>query len=177
MLVGDVLRQRSHVSPEKIRRIYEENRADYLIPGKIKYSLITIYKGATPEEQALKEQEIKQIKTQLDSGASFGAIAREFSEGNRAEEGGAYPWLQLKDLPESFALAIDSLQAGEHSSIIEEDERFVILHVDARRAANYQPFEEVRDHIEKGYMQRERNRQYQTFINTLKESHYVIRYD
>ena len=177
MLVGDVLRQQSHVSPEKIRRIYEENREDYLIPGKIKYSLITIYKGTTAEEQALKEEEIKHIKEQLELGASFSALAREFSEGNRAQEGGAYPWLQLKDVPDSFALAVNDLQAGEHSAIVEEDESFVILHVDARRAANYQSFEEVRDRIEKEYMQRERNKQYQSFIDTLKESHYVIRYD
>ena len=177
MLVSDVLRQQSHVSPEKIRNIYEENREDYLIPGKIKYSLITIYKGATAEEQVLKEEEIKHIKEQLDSGASFSALAREFSEGNRAQEGGAYPWLQLKDVPELFVMAADNLQAGEHSAIVEEGERFVILHVDARRAASYQPFEQVRDRIEKEYMQRERNKQYQTFIDTLKESHYVIRYD
>jgi parvulin-like peptidyl-prolyl isomerase len=177
MLIGDIMRQQSHVSPEKIRRIYEENLDDYLIPGKIKYSLITIFKGATEEEQELKKQEIKNIKNQLDTGASFSALAQEFSEGNRAEEGGAYPWLQLKDLPKTFVPVIKTLQAGQYSSILEEDERFVIIHIDARRAASYQPFNEVRDSIEKVQIQRDRQSQYQQFIDKLKESHYVIRYD
>ena len=177
MLVNEMVGQRAHVSPDKIRQIYEENRADYLIPEKIKYSLITIYKGTNEEEKALKEREVQHLLEELASGRSFNELARQFSRANRAEDGGAYPWLQLKDLPSAFTEVVASLEAGEYSPVIDEADRYVILHVDARRTASYQPFDEVRDAIEKEQLIQARERHYTSWIDRLKDKHYVIRYD
>ena len=48
MLIREEVNQRARISPETIRITYESNRYDYLIPEKIRHSIILLYCGSTP---------------------------------------------------------------------------------------------------------------------------------
>ena len=55
MMVGQEVSQRARVTPEQIRTFYDEHReTDFFIPEKVKYSVIALNKGETPEEQTVK---------------------------------------------------------------------------------------------------------------------------
>ena len=72
---------------------------------------------------------------------------------------------------------LNQLRTGEISSIIEIKDQLLILKVDARRNASYQPFSEVRETIKDKLMILERNRLYNEWMNRLKDKHYIIRYN
>lgn len=177
MLIREEVNQRARISPETIRITYESNRYDYLIPEKIRHSIILLYCGGTPEERALKTETAEIILQKIEAGEDFNTLAQEFSEGARAEQGGAFPWLQLKDIDSSLHIHLNQLKTGQHSPIITDDDRLLILKVDARRNASYQPFSEVREAIKENLTTLERDRLYKNWIKRLKEEHYVHRYD
>ena len=177
MLIREEVNQRARISPETIRITYESNRYDYLIPEKIRYSIILLHCGSTPEERALKNETAENVLRKIEIGENFNELAQEFSEGARADQGGAFPWLQLKDIDSSLHFHLNQLKTGQHSPIITNDDRLLILKVDARRNASYQPFSEVREAIKENLITLERDRLYKNWIKRLKEEHYVRRYD
>ena len=177
VLMNQQINQRAKISPEAVRIFYEANRYRYLIPEKIRYSVIMLNSGATLEEKSLKKNNALLIMKKLNSGEDFNLLAKEFSEGARANQGGSYPWLQLKDIDKSLHQYLNQLRTGEISSIIEIKDQLLILKVDARRNAAYQPFSEVRESIKDKLIIIERDRLYNEWMNRLKEKHYIIRYN
>ena len=177
MLMNEEINRRARINPETIRNAYEANRHEYLIPEKIKHSIILLHHGSTPQERELKQATANRILQRLQAGEDFNTLAQEYSEGARADQGGAFPWLQLKDIDDTLHSHLNRLNVGEHSPIIENDNRFLILKVDARRNAAYKPFSEVRDTIKKELTTAERDRLYTRWIERLKKEHYIQRYD
>lgn len=177
MLIQEKVNQRARISPETIRITYESKRYDYLIPEKIRHSIILLHCGSTPEERTLKTETAEQVLQKIEAGEDFNTLAQEFSEGARADQGGAFPWLQLKDIDPSLHFHLNQLKTGQHSSIVTNEDRLLILKVDARRNASYQPFSEVREAIKENLTTLERERLYKNWMKRLKEEHYIRRYD
>jgi len=177
MMINEEVARRARVTPKQVRTAYETNKEMYFIPEKVKYSVIVLNKGATPEDQAVKLDEAKKIRQHLLDGADFAKTAKESSEGSRAEEGGAFPWMQPKDVREELRNTLATLPAGEISEIIETDTQLYILKVDAKRQAGYKTFDEVRDDIKNALTAKERERLKARWIARLKKDNYIVIYD
>lgn len=177
MMINEEVSRRARITPEEIRREYENNRDMYYIPEKVKHSVIVINKGATPEEMAVKKEEALKIRKKLIDGADFAETAREVSEGSRAADGGSFPWLQPKDVREELQETLQTLPAGEISDIIETDTQLYIVKVEARRQAGYKTFDEVRQDIKNALTARERERLKERWVERLKNENYVVIYE
>ncbi len=177
MMTNEEVSRRARVTPEQIRLEYEKNKETYFISEKMKYSVIVLNKGETPEDQQVKMQEARRVRQKLLDGADFAATAKEVSEGSRAAEGGAFPWMQPKDVREELRGVLESLPAGEISDIVETDSQLYILKVDARRQPGYKPFDEVRQEIKTALTAKERDRLKARWIERLRANNYVIIYD
>jgi peptidyl-prolyl cis-trans isomerase SurA len=177
MMVNEEVSQRARITPEQIRSEYELHKENYFIPEKVKYSVIVLNKGETPEDQAVKIEEARAIRQKLIAGADFAATAKETSEGSRAADGGSFPWMQPKDVREELRETLTSLPAGEISEIIYTDKQLYIVKVEGRRQKGYTPFEEVRDQITKELTARERDRLRSRWIERLNKQHYVRIYE
>ncbi len=174
MLTNEEVFRRARVTPEQVRMEYEANKERYFIPEKVKYSVIVLNKGATPEDRGVKREEAESIRKRILEGADFNDEAKKVSEGSRAAEGGAFPWMQPKDARPELQETLQALPAGETSEIIETDADLYLLKVEARRQAGHKTFDEVRQSIKKTLMAKERARLKARWINRLKETNYVV---
>lgn len=77
----------------------------------------------------LDEGEAEAISQQLDSGAPFDQLAREFSVDPSAEAGGALGALPRDGLREEFERALAGVGPGETSPVFPFENGFVLLHV------------------------------------------------
>jgi len=177
MMINQEVASRARITPEQVRRAYEENKELYYIPEKVKYSVIVLNKGATPEDQAVKLEEGQKIRQRLLEGADFAETAKESSEGSRASDGGEFPWMQPKDVRPELQETLKSLPAGEISEIIETDEQLYIVKLQARRQAGYKAFEEMRKDIKNALTAKERERLKKRWIDRLKKDNYIVIYD
>lgn len=177
MMVNEEVGQRARVTPEQVRAAYEADKETYFIPEKVQYSVIVLNKGATPEDQAVKRTEAESIRKRLVEGADFAATAKEVSEGSRAAEGGAFPWMQPKDVRPELQATLSTLPAGEISGIVETDTELYILKLEARQQSGYKTFDEVRQDIKTALTTQERDRLKARWIARLKENNYVVVYD
>jgi len=177
MMMNEEVYRRARVTPEQVREEYEANKERYGIPEKVKYSVIVLNKGATPEDQAVKQTEAESIRKQLIEGADFAETAKAVSEGSRAAEGGAFPWMQPKDVRPELQEILKTLPAGEISEIIATDTELYLVKVEARRQAGHKTFDEVRQSIKTALNAKERERLRTRWIDRLKENNYVVIYE
>ncbi|WP_372794729.1 peptidylprolyl isomerase [Pontiella sp.] len=177
MMISEEVSRRARITPEQIREEYENNKDAYFIPEKVKYSVIVLNKGETPEDQTVKMEEAQKIRQKLLDGADFAAMAKEVSEGSRAAEGGAFPWMQPKDVREELRDILQNQPAGEISEVITTDTQLYIVKVDARRQPGYKSFDEVRSDIKNALTAAERERLKARWIERLKQQHYIVIYD
>lgn len=177
MMFNEEISRRARVTPEQIKNAYENNKEQYYIPEKVEYSVLVLNKGETPEDQAVKREEILSVQKQLKDGADFGTLATEVSEGSRAADGGKFPWMQPKDARPELQETLQSLPAGELSGIIETDSEFYILKIHARRQSGWESFNEVQQTIKISLESKERDRLKKRWISRLKSTIYNVTYD
>ncbi len=177
MLTNEEVSRRARVTPEQVRKEYETNKERYFIPEKVKYGVIVLNRGVTLEDRTVKLEEAVSIRKQLLEGANFGETAKAVSEGSRAAEGGAFPWMQPKDARAELRETLHILPAGEISEIVETEEGLYLVKVEARRQPGYKSFDEVRVSIKNALNAQERDRLKARWIERLKENNYVIIYE
>ena len=177
MLTNEEVYRRARITPSQVREAYEANKESYYIPEKVKYSVIVLGKGETPEDQSVKRAEAEEVHERLLNGADFSATAKEVSEGSRAADGGAFPWMQPKDVRPELRDTMKTLPAGEVSEIIETETQLYIVKMEARRQSGYKEFDEVRDGIKKSLTAKERARLKKRWIARLRETNYVVIYE
>lgn len=177
MMINEEVTRRARITPAQVRKEYETNKETYFIPAKVKYSVIVLNKGETTEDQTVKLEEAAKIRQRLAEGVDFAETAKEVSEGSRAADGGAFPWMQPKDVRPELQEILNTLPAGEISEIIETEQQLYIVKIEARRQPGYKAFEEVREDIKNALTALERARLKERWIARLKENNYVILYD
>ena len=161
------------ISPRDVRARYDEKADEYSVPAKAKASMIVLNKGTTSEDNSAKQEEAEQVLARLEEGEDFAAVAREVSEGSHASRGGDWGWIDPTILTPKLRTALDAIEAGQHSGIIDVGEELYILKVDARQNASVVPYEEVRDELKSELRQEIAASLYNAWAERLKNKHFI----
>jgi parvulin-like peptidyl-prolyl isomerase len=114
-----------------------------------------------------------EIASKLNSGESFESMAKVYSEGKEAKEGGDWGWIGKDVLRKELNAIAFSLKAGQHSRVIETAEGYYILQVDDVKPAHTIPLAEVRDDIEKTLLQQQRAKMQEDWVKDLRGKAYI----
>ena len=161
------------IAPRAVRDVYESRAAQYQVPEQIQLSMIVLHKGASPDDQAVKKKEAVQIREKLLAGGNFAELAKVSSEGYKAADGGDQGWMDPGTLRKELAAAVAALEPGRISEVIETDDDFYILKVEAKKNASVIPFDDVRNQIEEELHKAEELKMYKAWIERLKRKFYV----
>ncbi len=115
----------------------------------------------------------EELLAKLDEGDSFESLAKLYSEGKEAKDGGDWGWIGKDVLRKELGDVAFSLSAGQHSRIIETPEGYYLLYVEAVRPAHVRPLTEVRDEIEKTLLQQQRQKMQEAWIKQLRAKAYI----
>jgi parvulin-like peptidyl-prolyl isomerase len=146
-------------TPEEIKEFYTNHRERFKEEDEIKIRTITILKNtedAATSAESNKKRAID-LRRQLLEGTDFVKLAKAYSQDNRAEEGGAWPWIKVTEVKKSIADAVASLDKGALSEPIEDETAFILLKVDGKKAGARKSLKEARPEIEE-LMRLERNK-------------------
>lgn len=163
------------ISPYKIEKYYETNKAQFKLEDAVKLRMIVLNKppGA---DAAVTTKLAKEILLKLDDGASFSEMAGIYSEGSQRAQQGDMGWMDKKALREELSGVAFTLKKGQHSGVIETKDNCYILLVEDTRQSAVKPLTEVRDEIEKTLVAEERGRLKKQYIDRLKKKSYVRYY-
>jgi peptidyl-prolyl cis-trans isomerase SurA len=128
---------------------------------------------AVPAMIDLQHKLADEILAKLDAGDSFESMAKVYSEGKEAKEGGDWGWIGKDVLRKELNETAFSLKAGQHSRVIETAEGYYILHVEDVKPAHTVALAEVRDDIEKILLQQQRAKMQEDWVKDLRAKAYI----
>jgi len=122
-----------------VRRYYEEHRADFQLPERVRLRQILLDEIDTA----------RGAQAELLSGVEFTEVADRYARHPYTPAGGDQGVLARDDLPPAFEEIVFALQAGEFSQVVAADYGFHIFQVVERLAARSVPLAEARPEIER----------------------------
>jgi len=163
------------VSKEEVKDYYNQNIAKFMSEEKIRVShiVITLAKGSGSMLTSIAEEKIRSIKKEIDSGADFAQLAREYSDDSTAKQGGDLGWFKRgKMLPDMEAVAF-SLKPGEIGGPIRTPFGLHLIKVTERVEAKPITFDKVADKIRSKLYNKRYQRKRTTWIKRLRDQAYI----
>ena len=160
------------VSEDKAKEYYESHKEIYRKPGKAHIASIFLVPDSTEQPGDLQKKG-KEILARLKKGEDFAVLAREFSNGPGAEEGGDLGEITLTDVDPRILEVINSLKDGETSSLIDMGNRLQIIKLIKKTDTEWTPFEEVKSSITEQLYDKEMEKRYDEYVSELKETSYI----
>ena len=137
---------------------YESHKEEFMAPLLLKASHILVS----------SEEEANSIKTQLDSGADFEALARSHSKDNTAARGGDIGYFQKGQLIPEFEEQAFKLKKGETSPVFKSQFGYHILKLTDRVEPSLKDFKVVKTRLEGRLLNEKRSRGLKAFIEKIK---------
>lgn len=97
---------------------------------KLSHLLIAVGADADPTEVKTAQSKINTIYDSLSKGENFAKLATEFSDGQKALEGGDLGWRATNELPTLFADQIKAMKPGDYTHPVRSANGFHIIKLD-----------------------------------------------
>lgn len=139
------------VSEEDVKAFYEENKAQFDQPERVKAShiLLKLEKDAPADKVGEVEKRAKDVAGKAKAaGADFAALAREFSEGPTAPRGGDLGYFVKGQMVPEFDEAAWKMKVGDISEPVRTQFGYHIIKIDDRQEAKSMPYDDAKSLIE-----------------------------
>lgn len=162
---------RPEVTHQEMLDYYREHAADFAVPAKARFEIMTVYYKNFPTQQAA-EQALSQMGNAVYlGGALFAAVAQKSSQEPGASKGGQYDWTSKGSLASGVLdEAIFTLPVGRLSQILRDDRGCHILRVQERVDAGQIPFTDAQAKIKDAIVNQKRNAEYKKYLEGLRET-------
>jgi peptidyl-prolyl cis-trans isomerase SurA len=160
------------ISPTKIENYYVEHRDEYKMEDQVKLRMIVLTNN--PGNPAYSPMKIaEEIVAKLDQKVPFEELARVYSHGSQAQEGGEWGWVQRTVLNTNLAQVAFTLEPGQHSRAIPAPNGAYVLKVEDRKISYTKTLAEVRDVVEDALRVEEIKRLKKKWIDQLKSKAFI----
>ncbi len=159
------------VSPGEISEYYKNHASEFDQGDRVKLLHILVRIGTRSEEEArtFSESLIQKINT----GESFEELAKSYSEGAEAKEGGQMGWIQRGQLMGEIDEKVFALNSNQVAAPIQSSLGFHIFKVLEYQKSSIQPLSEVRDSIFESIFKRKLRMRLESWIENLRKHAYI----
>lgn len=175
-LINREIRGKVNVSPEEVQRYYDAHRDEYATPEGVTVShiLLRLPENASDDEVERKMEQARQLRANLQDGANFSEMAREYSEDATAKSGGKLGTFKPGEMKEEFEAAVKGLAPNEISDPFRTSLGVHIARVDARSGASHQALDELADEIKQKLYSAALEERYSRWLTEdLRKRHHV----
>lgn len=169
-LVNRQVKSKIVITDEDIRAVYEKNKAEYGSDTYVRLRQIVVVSSEDPLQA---QQRMQTVLLKLDEGLAFGDVAREFSDGPTAADGGLLGEFKVDDLSDKIRAALKGLKTGDHTSIMDTDSGLQLFYIEDIRLEAGKSLEEAAPEIEDKLYDRIVNRKFSNWLAELRERSHI----
>jgi peptidyl-prolyl cis-trans isomerase SurA len=160
------------ISHEDVETYYEQNQDKFTGPMMHKLRIISLLatnqgKGTDTEEKA------KQVLSMIRRGGDFAKLAKEYSQGPDAQEGGDLGYVKAGEMDKAIEKVAAGLKISEISDIIKTSTGFHIIQVIDRKKGEPQSLAEVEDEIRNIIFQKIIDERYKIWLEEIMKKAYI----
>jgi peptidyl-prolyl cis-trans isomerase SurA len=174
-LVGREIKSKIIIEDDEVRKRYQENLEKYSEPLEVKIQQVFFPLGqdAPKDQVAAVQREALTILERARRGDDFSQLAKVYSHGPEAGEGGVLGYFKKQELVRELEEAAFKLKPGEISDLVKSPAGFHILKVLERKGGEPRPFAEVQNRIRDEAMQEESEKKFNAWMKDLKSKAYI----
>jgi peptidyl-prolyl cis-trans isomerase SurA len=165
-LINYEVKSKIIIREESILEYYNQHRAEFETEEKVRLAAIFLIKK-DPSDQTERgplEGKGKEILSRLKDGEVFGELARQFSQGPGAKEGGDLGYFKTSQLDPDVSKIVNDMSPGDVSDLITTPSGIKIIKLLEKQQKGVKTLEEARDAIYGDLYLEEVNKQYASWI-------------
>ena len=173
MRVADLqIRGNIMVGDSELRRYYQDHRDRFALSEEYELSHILI-RPRSSDGLADALTRARRAMNDLKQGEKFEDVAREYSDGDNAAQGGRLGLVRQGELIPIIDQAIARLVPGGISDIIESPEGIQIIRMDDRKPKRFRTYEEVHRELQELVYRQKSEDMFQSWLVELKNKSYI----
>ncbi len=174
------------------KKFYEQHRAELEQPEQVRLSEILIAPktpakpaasaGAKPEPPTEEETaaaldaakaKAQDLLDQIHKGAKFDELAKKYSDGPSAKDGGDLSYFKRGTMPKELDDKVFALKAGEVTDVIRTKQGYVVLLVAEHQTAGIPTLKEVEPRIQDALYMQKLQPALRAYLSTLREEAFI----
>lgn len=174
-VVGQEVGQHITIGHDDVAKYYNEHKADFVRPEGVALREIEV------STEGKKETEIPDLKKKAETalqrvknGEDFGEIAKRYSDGQTAKQGGYLGMYKRGELAKSIEDVVFKLKRNDLTDVMETKQGFLVLQVMEHYDEGQQPLEKVENEIMNTLYNQRMQPAMRDYLKTLREQSYVI---
>jgi peptidyl-prolyl cis-trans isomerase SurA len=167
----------SHITigHEEAKKYYEEHKNEFERPEQVALAAIEVKtEGKNEAEIAVLRKKADTTLQRVKDGEDFGQLAKRFSDGSTADQGGYLGTYKHGELSKELEDRVFKMNKNELTDVIETKQGFLILKVLERYEAGIQPYEKVEEEIMDALYRKRMEPALREYLKTLREQSYVV---
>jgi peptidyl-prolyl cis-trans isomerase SurA len=179
MLTQEVIRREvgSHINipSEEVKTYYDAHSQEFTRPEQVVLTEIFLStEGKSPEEMESVQKKTEDLRNRVVKGDDFNEIAKRYSEGSTAKDGGDLGTFQRGQLSPQLEAIVFKMEKNQITDVIQTKTGFEVLKVENHFQAGLQPLDKVENEVmNKLYMEKMQPGM-RTYLGELREESYVM---
>jgi peptidyl-prolyl cis-trans isomerase SurA len=174
-VIGKEVGSHITIGHEVAKKYYEDHKNEFERPEQVALAAIEIKtEGKTEAEIAILKKKADTLLQRVKDGEDFGQLAKRFSDGSTADQGGYLGTYKHGELSKELEDMVFKMNKNSLTDVIDTKQGFLLLKVLERYEAGIQPYEKVEEEI-MDHLYRERmDPALREYLKTLREQSYVV---
>jgi len=189
-VIGQEVGSHLAMNKDEVKKFYDQHKAEMERPEQVRLSEILIAPktpaksggdgkpeppSETETEAALAAAQAKaqDVLDQIHKGAKFEDLAKKYSDGPSAKDGGDLSYFKRGTLSKELEDKVFALKAGEVTDVIRTKQGFVILEASEHQMAGIPTMKEVEPRIQDALYMQKLQPALRAFLTTLREEAFI----
>jgi peptidyl-prolyl cis-trans isomerase SurA len=179
LLTQEVVRREvgSHINipNDEVKKYYDAHPQEFTRPEQVVLSEIFLStEGKSPEETASVQKKAEDLRNRVMKGDDFNEIAKRYSEGSTAKDGGDLGTFKQSELAPQLEEVVFKMDKGQITDVIQTKTGFEVLKVENHYKAGLQPVDKVENEIMNRLYMQKMQPQMRDYLGQLREDSYVM---
>lgn len=174
-LVNREVKSKIVITDQDVKEYYDAH--EDLYAGKVKYHLrqilLKVDSNMSDSEKKEKYQQITDIRNRLRKGENFADLARKYSQASTAVQGGDLGFFEIRLLTPQIRSALEGLEAGQFSGIVEADQGYQLFFIDEIQSAGGQSLDEAAAAIEEKLYSQLMDEKFKSWLADLRSKAHI----
>jgi peptidyl-prolyl cis-trans isomerase SurA len=172
-VIGREVGSRIQLSRDDARKYYEAHKKEFQSPGLVRLGQILVSTEKRKPEEA--EKRANDAFAELKAGQRFAEIAKKYSDGPSAEQGGDVGFMKEGSLAPDVAAMVAKLDLNEFSNPMQTKYGYIILKILERYSSGIPKFEEVEQRVNEVLYDQRMQPDLRDYMKRLRKESYIYK--
>jgi peptidyl-prolyl cis-trans isomerase SurA len=174
-VIGNEVGSHINIEKEEVQKYYDEHKAEFIRPEQVALRSIEVNTAGkdAAEIVELKKKADTALK-RIQDGEDFGEIAKRYSDGATAKQGGYLGQYKRGELSKELEDTVFKMKRNDLTPVMETKQGFLVMQVLEHYDEGEQPLEKVREEIMNKLYGERMEPALREYLKTLREESYVV---